>query len=196
MKTSKIIFRPGIGEVILEKRIRSKNIRISVNSRSEVRVSIPWYSSYSSAISFLDTKIEWIKEVVSQQKQKLDLAESAGKVLRLPELDSDLKDLRKRAKLILVNRTEELGAQYGFKFSKVSVRNNSSRWGSCSTAKNISLNLRLIMLPSHLQDFIILHELCHLVHPNHSKDFHCLLNDLCGGFEKKLNAELRSWKLG
>lgn len=82
--------------------------------------------------------------------------------------------------------------EHGFIYRKVFIKNNVSNWGSCSSAKNINLNMKLIFLPDRLQQYVILHELCHLTHPNHGKEFHTLLDRLCCGKEKELHKELKS----
>ena len=81
------------------------------------------------------------------------------------------------------------------KYEKLSIRASRTKWGSCSGRNHISLSLFLMTLPEHLRDFVILHELCHTVHHNHSPRFHALLDRLLGGHEKALNRELRAWSI-
>lgn len=68
-------------------------------------------------------------------------------------------------------RLEVLNAQYGFVYGKVAIRDQKSRWGSCSSKKNLNFNYRILFLPSALADYIIVHELCHLGEFNHSPAF-------------------------
>ena len=82
-----------------------------------------------------------------------------------------------------------------FRYNRVAIKNNSSNWGSCSTKRNINLNMNLVRLPEELMDYVIAHELCHLVYPNHSERFHALLNAITDGKEKILAARLRKIKL-
>jgi len=89
-----------------------------------------------------------------------------------------LKALTSEAKLFLPNRAKYLADKFGFTLNRVTVRDVRSRWGSCSSEKNISLNIHLMRLPEHLRDYIILHELCHTKHLNHSSKFWDLLNDV------------------
>ena len=108
--------------------------------------------------------------------------------------------MRAEARATLPSRLEELARLHGFssdshrEYKRVFIKNNTSNWGSCSTRGNINLNLRLVRLPAHLRDYVILHELCHLRHPDHGKEFHALLNGMCGGREKELRAELRGYR--
>jgi len=104
-----------------------------------------------------------------------------------------IEALRAEAKAYLPHRLDQLAHQYGFTYKKVFIKNNLTNWGSCSSKGNINLNLQLMRLPAELQDFVMLHELCHLAHPNHGKEFHSLLNSLCHGREKELHALLRTY---
>jgi len=96
-----------------------------------------------------------------------------------------IETLRKEAKHVLPKRLLELANRYDFSFNKVSVRNASSRWGSCSGENNISLNLHLMRLPEHLIDMVLLHELCHTIEKNHSKSFWNLLDKVCANVPAK-----------
>lgn len=87
--------------------------------------------------------------------------------------------LREEAKILLPQKLLYFSDQYGFHFHKVTIKHNSSNWGSCSRAGNINLNLNLIRLPEPLCDYVLLHELCHLKEPNHGPRFHALLERLC-----------------
>lgn len=103
-----------------------------------------------------------------------------------PELAHDaLKDwLRGRARDTLVPRLQELADINGFTYQQSQIRCQKTRWGSCSGRGTISLNLQLLFLPPDLVDYVLLHELCHTVHLNHSPAFWELLDrhvtDLAG----------------
>ena len=72
---------------------------------------------------------------------------------------------------IITDRLYHLAGEYGFKFNRVTIRHQKTRWGSCSPKNNISLNIKLILLPDALVDYVILHELVHTRIHNHSKNF-------------------------
>ncbi len=107
----------------------------------------------------------------------------------------DVEALRRAAKADLPPRMERLSAQTGLRYTKLTIRATRTKWGSCSARNTISLSLYLMTLPEHLRDFVILHELCHTVHHNHSERFHRLLDSLVGGCEKELNRELRCYAI-
>ncbi len=101
--------------------------------------------------------------------------------------------LRKRAKEILPLRTRQLAEQNGLHFNSLKINTSKGRWGSCSTRKDINLSCSLMLLPEHLVDYVILHELCHTIEMNHSSDFWNLLNRFTYGKAHCLRKELRSF---
>ena len=107
---------------------------------------------------------------------------------------TEVAELRKQAKAYLPGRLAELAAQHGFSYNQVRIKHNASNWGSCSAKKNINLNLNLMRLPAELQDYVMLHELCHLKYMNHGKEFHALLESVCPN-HKALRIKLREYKL-
>lgn len=98
------------------------------------------------------------------------------------------------AKEHLPQRLKMLAEKYGFLYNAVSLRNSHTRWGSCSSKGNISLSIYLQLLPKHLADYVILHELCHTVEMNHSVSFWTLMDKVTGGKAKSLRAELKKYK--
>ena len=89
---------------------------------------------------------------------------------------------RGQAKAYLPARARELAETHGFKFEKARVKNQKTRWGSCSAKGNINLNLRLMMAPNAAIDYVIIHELCHLRELNHSPAFWALVASCCPDF--------------
>ena len=83
------------------------------------------------------------------------------------------------AKSTLAERTQQLANRHCFKPNRISIRNQKTRWGSCSNSKTISLNWRLIQVPAFVRDYVILHELVHLEYLDHSPSFWTRLNQLC-----------------
>jgi len=102
-----------------------------------------------------------------------------------------LKILTKEARVYLNNRYKRLSEKHNLFASKISIGSAATRWGTCNTRNEIRLSCRLMLLPDHLIDYIILHEMCHIIHKNHGKDFHNLLNTFSEGKSSALNKELK-----
>ncbi|MBN1925373.1 MAG: M48 family metallopeptidase [Prolixibacteraceae bacterium] len=98
---------------------------------------------------------------------------------------------RDEAKIYLPRRVFDLAEKHGFSFNKVFIKNLKSKWGSCSSAGNINLNLHLMRLPDHLIDYLILHELAHTKEMNHGRGFKKLMNELTNGQAKQLEKEMK-----
>ncbi|HSK07946.1 MAG TPA: SprT family zinc-dependent metalloprotease [Vicinamibacterales bacterium] len=96
--------------------------------------------------------------------------------------------LRAHAARVLPARIRALAAAHGYRVAGVAVRDQRSRWGSCSASGRISLNWRLVQMPPPVRDYILLHELAHIRHPDHSRRFWREVERLCPGYR-----EARHW---
>ena len=165
--SGKILMDPEIGEVTFRKSLRSRSISIRVHPVKGVSVSVPYIVPYAAARLFFEARRGWILETMARQKERL-------KDVR-PAAPGEIEALRRQAKAELPPRLAELAARYGFVYNKVVIKHNASNWGSCSSKGNINLNLNIVRLPKVLQDYVLLHELCHLRHQDHGHAFHLLL---------------------
>lgn len=177
----------GVGSVLLERSTRTKHLNINVQPHKGVRVAIPRGVSFKQAEKVVHSKIEWIQK--NQEKMRQFEREKAEAEKSLPPID------RKEARKNIVQRLDKLAQEHGFKYNRVSIRNQKTRWGSCSTKNNISLNMKLVRLPEHLFDYVIIHELVHTKHKNHSKRFWAAMDKILGD-AKSLRSELNRYKLG
>lgn len=116
---------------------------------------------------------------------------------RVQEVLKDLleKALRHEAKRVLPGRLMALAARHHFTCTGVRIMNGKTRWGSCSSRKSINLSLSLMLLPWHLIDYVLLHELCHTVEMNHSDRFWKLLNNLTDNKALALRSELKNYNM-
>ncbi len=184
---------PTLGDIELVKKTLTRRISLSVKGSGCVRLSYPSSLTDAQALEFLQTKEQWVKRA---------LARVAEREVILPHSLSDAERraitelLRAEAKRDLPSRMERLSKLSGLRYNRLTIRASKSRWGSCSAQNNISLSLFVVALPEHLRDYIILHELCHTRHHNHSVHFHTLLNRLVAGREAELNRSLRAYSIG
>jgi predicted metal-dependent hydrolase len=122
---------------------------------------------YAAAKLFFEARREWILQTMAKQKEQQRNVHVAT-----PE---EIESLRRQAKAELPGRLAVLAARYGFTYNRVTIKHNATNWGSCSSKGNINLNLSIMRLPRVLQDYVLLHELCHLRHQDHGHGFHLLL---------------------
>lgn len=101
--------------------------------------------------------------------------------------------LRHEAKRILPERLMRFARQYKFTVNGIKIQNSKTRWGSCSTRKAINLSFHLMLLPQHLIDYVLLHELCHTVEMNHSDRFWNLMNQVTDNRALQLRQELKAF---
>ena len=163
----KVIVDPQIGEVVFRKSMRSRNISIRVHPVKGVSVTVPYMLPYAAARLFFEARRDWIIQTMARQKEQSRNVHVATQ--------DEIESLRRQAKAELPSRLAELAARYGFTYNRVSIKHNATNWGSCSSKGNINLNLSIMRLPRVLQDYVLLHELCHLRHQDHGHGFHLLL---------------------
>lgn len=184
---------PLLGEITCVQSPRARRITLSVRASGAVRLSYPRGVSERRALAFLDEKVAW----VLRTRERL-AARRAAMPPALPpeEARARVEALRRAAKEDLPPRIERIAAATGLRYTGLTIRASRTKWGSCTGRNTISLSLFLMTLPEHLRDYVILHELCHTVHHDHSPRFHALVDRLCGGREKALAQELRGWGIG
>jgi predicted metal-dependent hydrolase len=168
--SGRIFVDPEIGEVVFRKSLRSRSISIRVHPVKGVSVSVPYIVPYAAAKLFFQARRGWILETMARQREKYRDVKVAS--------PSEIDAMRRQAKAQLPDRLAELATRYGFTYNRVAIKHNASNWGSCSTKGNINLNLNIVRLPKVLQDYVLIHELCHLRHPDHGHGFHLLLEHL------------------
>jgi len=176
----------GVGPVLFERSKRAKRINISVKPFTGVRVAVPDGLSFQKAEAFVYTKVDWIQRHLDRMKQYEEHDEAASVV---PD-DID----RAKARCELTRRLKHLAGEHGFNYNRVFIRNQKTRLGSCSNRNNISLNIKVSLLPKELMDYVILHELAHTRVKNHGNDFWMLMDKLVGNGKAKA-ASLREYSI-
>lgn len=104
-----------------------------------------------------------------------------------------LEAVRHQAKCQLPQRLMQMALRLNLKVERITIRNSHGRWGSCSNRKSINLSMYLILLPRHLQNYVMLHELTHTLHMDHSERFWHQLDQFCGCSSKSLRKELAAY---
>jgi predicted metal-dependent hydrolase len=156
---------------------RARRYVVRVRDDGTVRVTIPRWGSKKAAREFAEAEQSWI----ARQLRRVEEERSRP---RPPALAADEeRELRDRAKRELPARLLELAAQHELGVTRVSVRNQRWRWGSCSRRGHICLNWRLVQMPAWVRDYVMVHELMHLKRMDHSRRFWKLVAQVCPEYE-------------
>lgn len=172
-----------LGEIVLRKNVRSRQYTLRVRA-GKITVSLPVYGSYKKALDLVNEHRQVLLSKIEETQQNCPaISEEA------------LKELRTRASKYLPIRLRQLSDEHGLIYESVRVSQSKSRWGSCSSKASINLSLYLMNLPSHLIDYVLLHELCHTIEMNHGENFWKLMDIVCEGRTMSLRRELKKYKI-
>lgn len=142
---------------------KRKNVSLSINKLGQLEVKSPFFVSKKELDGFVLSKKDWIL----QTQNKIRLLALTPKAVSV----QDLARQKLAARRLIAGRLDFFNRDGEFKFKKISIKDMSSRWGSCSLQGNLNFNYRLIYLPLELLDYVVVHELCHLKEHNHGKGF-------------------------
>lgn len=148
----------------------SRSVKMSIHEDGRVSVSMPKWATLKTAHDFVCEREDWIREQRQALQEKHDQIPDH---LKIRKQYPDTPTNRKSARTIITERLEEIRAQYypTSQINRVSIRNMRTRWGSCSSAGNISISYIVAFLPPELRDYVLIHEISHLTYLNHSKQF-------------------------
>lgn len=175
-------------EIIFKQSQRAKQLRISIKSDLSVVVTVPVRVNITIAEKFVNEKRNWIENSLLKMKEKV---EKRG-ISILPKGSKKGLSENKDKTLELVNKKLLFwNNYYNFVWKNVSIKNTSTRWGSCSKKGNLNFNYRILFLSETLADYLIVHELCHLKEMNHSAKFWKLVEKTIPNY-KDLRKELKA----
>jgi predicted metal-dependent hydrolase len=158
---------------------KARRYILRVLDEGTVRVTLPWRGSKREALLFVDKCAEWIAKQRS--------AYAASRLRRDPLAQNDV---RQRGVKELAPQLMELARKHDVTVTRVSIRNQRSRWGACSAKGSITLNWRLILVPDFVREYVMVHELMHRRELNHSKRFWGHVRAACPRYR-----EARQWLL-
>jgi predicted metal-dependent hydrolase len=147
------------------KSFRARYMRLAIYPDASLVVTAPRFVPFYKIENFIFEKAEWILK-------KLHSAESRkGSVFLGRQNRREYLKLKETARKLALDRLEYYNQHYRFSYHKISIRNQKTRWGSCSKNGNLNFNYKIALLPEKYADYIIVHELCHLGEFNHSTKF-------------------------
>ncbi len=165
---------------------KSKSLKIKIRPDGEVVVTAPTRLPKSYIETFIQEQSGWITE-------KLNYLDSLPEP-HIKTQKGDYKKYKETARVIVHKHILNLNTHYGFAFKKVAIRDQKTRWGSCSSKKNLSFNYKIALIPEKFAQYIVAHELCHLKEMNHGPRFWKLVEETIPEYQKIQN-ELRKLRI-
>lgn len=155
------------GLSVLLVRSSRKTLAVQIRADGTVIARAPLRMPKDRILCFLSEKASWIR----MQQGRMQEREKMRQQARIHLDAAQEKELRERAKSVLAQRTAYFARQIGVTYGKITVRDQKTRWGSCSQTGNLNFNFRLILAPLEVLDYVVVHELCHRRQMNHSTQF-------------------------
>ena len=170
----------------LRKSRRSRRLRLSVYQNGSVAVSAPVVIENGVIDRFLRDKTAWIFEKIAYFKQfKFEPVKILGR--------KGYQKYKMIALGLVRERVSELNKIYNYSVGRISIKNQKTRWGSCSRKGNLNFSWKIAILPRELADYVVVHELCHLKEFNHSKKFWSLVGETVPNY-LELKKQLKKWQ--
>ena len=155
------------GLSVLLVRSSRKTLAVQIRADGTVIARAPLRMPKDRILCFLSEKASWIR----MQQGRMQEREKMRQQARIHLDAAQEKELRERAKSVLAQRTAFFARQIGVTYGRITVRDQKTRWGSCSQTGNLNFNFRLILAPLEVLDYVVVHELCHRRQMNHSTQF-------------------------
>ena len=151
--------------------IRSSRKTLAIEIRPDMRVIVraPYQASGSYIEQFISARADWIAEHLRMQEQKNRQCDDALPVKKLS--NNDIKKLADKACTCIPERVAHFAPLVGVTYGRITIRNQRTRWGSCSSRGNLNFNCLLMLTPLEVIDYVVVHELCHRKELNHSARF-------------------------
>jgi len=166
---------------------RAKRMRLAVYCDASVVVTVPRGVEMSLIEKFLQEKRNWIDDKISYFTQFKNKP-----ITRYSE--EDYKKYKDEAFALANERVTHFNQIYGFSYNDINIKNQKTRWGSCSAKGNLNFNYKIIFLPETVRDYVVVHELCHLKEFNHSRKFWNLVARTIPDITE-VKLELRKWEM-
>ena len=148
--------------------IRSRRKTLALEIRGgQLIVRIPIWCTGTQLQNFLDSHSRWIENHLEKARKIETQAESAGLLG-----SEEIRTLTKKAKQVIPERVKYYASLAGVTYGMITIRNQKTRWGSCSSKGNLNFNCLLMLAPMEVLDSVVVHELCHRKHMNHSRQFY------------------------
>jgi len=162
---------------------RAKRLRVSVHLDGSLVITKPYGLPSIFVNSFLRDKAGWILTKIEYFKQFKGIKS-------VKNSKADYLKYKEEARSFIENKAKEVNQYYNFNYHRISIRNQTTRWGSCSQSGNLNFNYKLLFLPTNVAKYVITHEICHLKEMNHSSRFWKLVSLTIPGY-KEIRKQLK-----
>jgi hypothetical protein len=144
--------------------VRSKSMRISIDRQGIVTVTVPYGVREKNAEEFVSKKSAWIVDTLTKIRK-------SPQAVVVKHTAQEIRTYKKEAQEFVLLRLAFFNQFYSFTWKNISIKNTTSRWGSCSKQGNLNFSYKVVLLSKVMADYIVVHELCHLGEFNHSSSF-------------------------
>ena len=146
-----------------------KTIAIEIHPDLRIKVRAPLRTPQYRIMEFLKEKEHWIDLHLEKMRQRQE--GGADQPSKVPYSEQEIRELTELAKQVIPQRVAFFAKQMDVTYGRITIRNQKTRWGSCSQAGNLNFNCRLMKMPPEVLDYVVVHELCHRKQMNHSRAF-------------------------
>lgn len=162
-----------------------RSVGINIKPGGEITVRAPYLMPVPIVLSYIKEKEAWIVKTYLKQSKLSPAPAHEEKSHQTLALEKRYRDA---AADYIPKRVEYYHTLTGGNYSKITIRDQKTRWGSCSASGTLSFSFRLMMAPPRVLDYVVVHELCHLTFMNHSKDFWNMVESILPDYK-----EHRKW---
>ena len=163
----------------------TKHLRITITQGGDIKVSKPRHVTILQAEAFLLSKSAWIHHTL----EKIKSAQAQNPTQNLSQSKLTKKDfirLKETALQLATTKLALYNKHYNLIYKNITIKNTKTRWGSCSRRGNLNFNYKIVLIPEHLADYIVVHELCHLGQFNHSYKFWALVKETIPDYKDRV----------
>lgn len=159
---------------------KRKTISLQIRPDGSIELKVPLQTTNAQIQDFLDQKSGWI------EKHLQAVQERQQKMLQIKKLTTEeIHELANQALEVIPKRAAYFAEIAGVRYGRITIRNQKSRWGSCSSKGNLNFNCLLMLMPPEVLDYVVVHELCHRKEMNHSPEFWAEVRKILPDYEKQ-----------
>lgn len=167
-----------------------KSIGLQVEENGRIILRIPGYLSDQALNEFLKQEQNWMLQKITQMQKRIEQRENTGATAPENLSGEEIEKIKQK----IGNRVIHYSRIMNVTFGKITIRNQKTRWGSCSSRGNLNFNYQLYYLPDELLDYVVIHELAHRRHMDHSKEFWAEVEKYCPDYKER-KSRLKNYSL-